>query len=105
MKQSQINVLSQEEIEIIHNHTLNLLETIGIRVDSIEAKKLLSENGAVVDEKNDYVKFPESMMKEQLKTVAEVFSQKEEKMIDEFQYHGFCRSHWSLNHNIGSKHR
>ena len=74
MKQSQINVLSQEEIEIIHNHTLNLLETIGIRVDSIEAKKLLSENGAVVDEKNDYVKFPESMIKEQLKTVPDSFT-------------------------------
>jgi trimethylamine--corrinoid protein Co-methyltransferase len=74
MKQNQIVVLSQEEIEIIHNHTLDLLETIGIRVDSTEAKKLLSENGAIVDEKNDYVKFPENLVKEQLKTVPDSFT-------------------------------
>jgi trimethylamine--corrinoid protein Co-methyltransferase len=74
MKPNQINVLSQEEIEIIHNHTLDLLETIGIRVDSTEAKKLLSENGAIVDDKNEYVKFPESLVKEQLKTVPDSFT-------------------------------
>ena len=74
MKPNQINVLSQEEIEIIHNHTLDLLETIGIRVDSTEAKKLLSENGAIFDDKNEYVKFPESLVKEQLKTVPDSFT-------------------------------
>ncbi len=74
MKQNQINVLSQEEIDIIHNHTLDLLETIGIRVDSIEAKELLRENGAIIDEKSDYVKFPESLVKEQLKKVPDSFT-------------------------------
>ncbi len=74
MKTNRISVLSQDEIELIHNHTLDLLESIGVRVDSPEAKKLLQENGADIDEKSDYVKFPESLVKEQLNRVPDSFT-------------------------------
>jgi len=73
MKQNQISVLSKEEIELIHNNTLELLESIGIRVESTEARDLLEKNGAILDDKTDYVKFPESVVKEQLAKVPDSF--------------------------------
>jgi len=74
MKQNLISVLSKEEIELIHNNTLELLEIIGIRVESNEARELLEKNGAILDEKTDYVKFPESIVKEQLAKVPNSFT-------------------------------
>ncbi|TFG12419.1 MAG: hypothetical protein EU535_06250 [Promethearchaeota archaeon] len=73
MRQNQISVLSKEEIELIHNNTLELLETIGVRVESTEAKELLKENGAILDDKTDYVKFPENLVQEQLVKVPDSF--------------------------------
>jgi trimethylamine--corrinoid protein Co-methyltransferase len=76
MKLSQMEVLSKEELQLIHNSTLELLETIGVIVDSQEARDLLKKNGAEVYEanKNIFVKFPESLIKEQLKKVPDSFS-------------------------------
>ena len=45
MKLKQLEVLSKDEIELIHSNTLNLLEVIGVKVESEEAKELLKENG------------------------------------------------------------
>jgi len=74
MKLNQISVLSQDEIELIHYSALDLLEKIGVKVDSTQAKELLKENGAVVDDKNDFVKFPEHLVMEQLKKVPDSFT-------------------------------
>ena len=74
MRRNLINVLSQDEIELIHNHTLDLLERIGVKVDSIEARELLIENGAIFDDKTEYVKFPEGLVKEQLTKVPSSFT-------------------------------
>ena len=74
MRRNLINVLSQDEIELIHNHTLDLLERIGVKVDSTEARELLIENGAIFDDKTEYVKFPEGLVKEQLTKVPSSFT-------------------------------
>ena len=74
MRQTQIDVLSQDEIEIIHDNTLELLKTIGVQVDSEEARQLLKENGAIINDKNIYVKFPKSLVKEQLAKVPDSFT-------------------------------
>ncbi|MFX0057887.1 MAG: trimethylamine methyltransferase family protein [Candidatus Hodarchaeota archaeon] len=73
MRLNQIEVLENDEIQIIHERTLELLETIGVKVDSDEAKDLLKQNGAIVEIDNDFVKFPESLVKDQLKKVPDSF--------------------------------
>ena len=73
MKLNKLEVLEKEEIELIHEKSLNLLETIGIKVESKEARDLLKENGAIVDETSEVVKFPESLILEQLKHVPDNF--------------------------------
>lgn len=73
---NRIEVLSKDEIELIHGETLNLLETIGIKVDSEESRTLLKDHGAIVNDndKDHFVKFPEELIKEYLKFVPEEFS-------------------------------
>ena len=76
MKMTRMEVLAKDEVELIHSSTLELLETTGIMVDSPEARALLKENGAIVDDtsKNIWVKFPEELVKEQLKHVPDSFN-------------------------------
>lgn len=73
---TRMEVLAKDEVELIHSSTLELLETVGIMVDSPEARALLKENGAIVDDnsKNIWVKFPEELVKEQLKHVPDSFT-------------------------------
>ncbi len=73
MKLKQIEVLSKDEIELIHSNTLNLLEVIGVKVESEEAKELLIENGCTLA-KDHFIRFPENLVKEQLKKVPQSFS-------------------------------
>jgi trimethylamine--corrinoid protein Co-methyltransferase len=73
MKLNKIKVLSPEEIQLIHSSTLQLLESVGIKIDCDETKKKLKENGALVEENTNFVKFPESLVNEQLKKVPNSF--------------------------------
>jgi len=74
MRMSQIEVLTKDEIELIHQNTIELLETIGVQIDSIEARNLLIDNGAELDKNSKFVKFPESLVKETIKIVPDSFS-------------------------------
>jgi len=70
-----MKVLSKDEIEQIHTKTLKLLEEIGIKVETKEARNILEENGAIVNEDGkNFVKFPEELVIEQLKKVPSEFS-------------------------------
>ena len=61
---------------MIHSTTLELLETVGIRVESQETRDFLKKNGAIVDEtsKEHFVKFPEDLITKHLKSVPKAFS-------------------------------
>lgn len=74
MRMNQLEVLTKDEIELIHQNTIELLETIGVKIDSIEARDLLIDNGAEFDENSKFVKFPESLVKEAIKMVPNSFS-------------------------------
>ena len=74
MKMNKIEVLEKEEIDLMHGKTLELLEKIGIKVESEEARMLLKENGASVDDNTHFVKFPENLVLEQLKHVPHSFN-------------------------------
>ena len=71
---NKIEVLEKEEVDLIHGKTLELLEKIGIKVESEEARILLKNNGAHVDENTHFVKFPEKLVLEQLKHVPNSFT-------------------------------
>ncbi len=76
MRLNRLEVLTKQEIQEIHNSTIELLETVGVIVESPEARDIFKNNGATIEQvKNDYfVKFPEELIKEQLKLVPSSFS-------------------------------
>ena len=73
MKLRKIEVFSKDELKAIHSATMLLLTETGIKVDSNEARQRLKENGALVDDGTKFVRFPESLIKEKLKTVPSNF--------------------------------
>jgi trimethylamine--corrinoid protein Co-methyltransferase len=74
MKLNKLEVLEKDEIALIHGESLKLLEKIGVKVESEEARDLLKENGAIVDNSINNVKFPEELIVEQLKHVPNNFT-------------------------------
>ncbi|MGY5873628.1 MAG: trimethylamine methyltransferase family protein [Candidatus Thorarchaeota archaeon] len=68
---ASISYLSKENIETIHSKSIHLLQNIGISVMNEEAKHILDRVGCTVE--GDIVKFPESLVKESLKTIPSTF--------------------------------
>jgi trimethylamine--corrinoid protein Co-methyltransferase len=62
MKSSRYQVLSQSEIERIHQHTLEILEDVGIKVEVKKMREMLSDLGCSADESTKVVKFPEKVV-------------------------------------------
>ena len=73
MKLKKIDVFSKNELEAIHSASMTLLSEVGIKVDAQDTRDILKEKGAMVDDSSHFVKFPESLVKEQLKTVPDSF--------------------------------
>ena len=57
-------VLSDDELEDIHETSLRILQEIGIKVLSKKVQNLLAENGAEVDSARSIVKIPSSLVEE-----------------------------------------
>jgi len=59
MRINQLKVLNKDEIKSIHDSSIELLEILGVKVESDEAIKLLKEQGTTVDDKgkSTFVKF------------------------------------------------
>ena len=60
-------LLTQNEIEQIHENSLRIMENIGIHMTYQPAKDLLAKGGAKVD--GDTVYFPKKMVEDNLQTV------------------------------------
>ena len=73
MKLKKLEVFSKDELEYIHSASMELLSGVGIKIDAQDARDLLKDNGAEVNETTHFVRFPESLIKEQLKTVPNSF--------------------------------
>ena len=73
MKMNKLEVLSKDELETIHAASTKLLEKVGIKIDAADCRQLLKNNGAEVDDGSNFVKFPEILVKEQLKHVPASF--------------------------------
>ena len=62
-------LISDDEVEAIHQAALQLLETVGVRCDFGEARDLLARAGASVDESDQRIRVGRDIIEEALKTV------------------------------------
>jgi trimethylamine--corrinoid protein Co-methyltransferase len=82
-------VLSQDERAAVHERTLHVLATVGMRVDTAEGRRILAEAGAHVDEETRVARFPEALVEEALRLAPKQFSL------------GARRPDWALPLNAG----
>ncbi len=71
--QPKIELLSQEMIGRIMDEAFQLMMEPGIKVQSAEARRLLAEAGAQVDESAEVAKIPEAVARKALETVPHSF--------------------------------
>lgn len=69
-----MQLLSEDEIEAIHNASLTVLEEIGMDFLLPEARALLKEAGADVDADSERVRFDRSMIEETIRTAPSEFT-------------------------------
>ena len=69
MRSNKFKVLSDEEIQSIHDQSFNILENTGIRVNLKKMRERLADYGAKVDEASKIVKFPRDLMEKVIKEV------------------------------------
>ena len=73
MKLQDMCVLSQQEIEMIHRASLNILANTGVEILSDKVLAILREKGVAVDENTKIVKFPESLVEKCLRSIPPTF--------------------------------
>jgi trimethylamine--corrinoid protein Co-methyltransferase len=67
LKGGQLKILSQEEIEEIHQRALDVLQQVGCYFGHQEALSILEKRGAVVDHSTGIGKLPRNMVEEALR--------------------------------------
>jgi trimethylamine--corrinoid protein Co-methyltransferase len=71
---TRIEVLSPNECAQVHERSLHVLETVGVRVDSREGRLILKDAGALVDEWTHIVRLPPTLVEELLALAPRRFS-------------------------------
>jgi trimethylamine--corrinoid protein Co-methyltransferase len=69
-----IRVLSDDERAQIHERSLEVLGSVGMRVDTAAGRRALAEAGAEVDETTRLVRFPPALVEEALRLAPKQFS-------------------------------
>ena len=69
MQLTDLKVLSENEILTIHENSLVILESVGLRVESKKILDLLQKKSCIVNFENERVKFPPSIVEECLSTL------------------------------------
>jgi len=70
----KLTVLSEEGIQRIHDMSMQILGTVGVRVPHPEMRRLFGEAGAQVDDAAEIVKIPERIVMRCLETVGKTFT-------------------------------
>ena len=60
-------ILSEQEVKKLHLAALEILNTIGLKVDSEKVRKMLEEAGAKVNHETMMVRFPSNLVDESIK--------------------------------------
>jgi trimethylamine---corrinoid protein Co-methyltransferase len=74
MKTARFEVLSQAEVERIHAASMEILASVGIRVQYDKARQIFGEAGAEVDETTQAVRIPESFIRQAVDKAPKQFS-------------------------------
>ncbi|MBN1292400.1 MAG: trimethylamine methyltransferase family protein, partial [Candidatus Latescibacteria bacterium] len=69
----KIKVLTDTEMQLVHNTALDILEQIGMKIYHSEARKILREYGCQVNEKSLMVKFPYDLVENSVKKMRKDF--------------------------------
>ena len=67
LKGGQLNILTQSEIEEIHQRALDVLQEVGCFFESEQALAILAKHGAVIDHSTRVAKLPPNMIEEALR--------------------------------------
>jgi len=73
MKSSKFQILSEKELQTIHEHTLEILEDVGIKVEVKKMRDMLADVGCGVDEKKKIVRFPPRVAENYIKKAPREF--------------------------------
>jgi trimethylamine--corrinoid protein Co-methyltransferase len=87
---TQLQVLSDQEKDQIHERTLNILAKSGVRVETTRGRQILQKAGAQVDEETRIVRIPPALVDEALQLAPKDFSL------------GARRPGWDLRMNAGT---
>jgi trimethylamine--corrinoid protein Co-methyltransferase len=71
--QTQFEVLSKAEIETIHAASMEVLQSVGIKVDYAVARDLFRQAGARVDDETQAVRIPEALVRRALESAPKQF--------------------------------
>lgn len=74
MKLRKIELLSRDELLAIHNASLELLASTGIKIESHETIKLFEQYGAERDFETGLVKLPEYLVRDRIKSAPHAFT-------------------------------
>jgi trimethylamine--corrinoid protein Co-methyltransferase len=71
---THLQVLSEEERVQVHERTIGVLASTGVRVDTARGRGFLRDAGADVDENTHLVRFPRALVEESLRLAPKAFS-------------------------------
>ena len=71
---TRLQVLSADEQAQIHERTLHVLGSVGMRVDTAAGRRLLAEAGAEVDEATHVARFPAALVEDSLRLAPKQFA-------------------------------
>jgi len=67
-------LLTQEQIERVHEASLEVLENVGLLVRFEKARDLFARHGCIVDSETQYVKFPRAVVEEYRRMIPPTFT-------------------------------
>jgi len=72
--ETDLKVLSENEVAQVHDRTLSVLASTGVRVDTARGRKILKKAGADVSENSHIVRFPRDMIEKCLQAAPRQFT-------------------------------
>jgi len=71
---TRVQILTEDEKAQVHERTLKVLETVGMRCDTAEGRRILADAGARVDEATHRVRFPPELVERSLAVATKRFT-------------------------------
>jgi len=72
--EARVQILSEAEKAQVHERTLKVLDTVGMRCDTAEGRRILADAGARVDEVTRMVRFPPELVERSLAQARKTFT-------------------------------